>query len=185
MVVVDEVYTDHSHIAGKFTILSSSKVYVGGSVNPRALLGARVHNNFVGCLRKVEFSADTLRLNLIDLARTGSKLISVVGRVDYNCPSSDPQDPVTFTTRDSHLVLPPWEVSKQGVISFKFRTNEPNGLIILSTSTRPPRVSRRFFFFFYFYFFSVLFLLMILFEKCILYTKIMRKKDRKFIHSQQ
>lgn len=140
MVVVDEVYTDHSHIAGKFTILSSSKVYVGGSVNPRALLGARVHNNFVGCLRKVEFSADTLRLNLIDLARTGSKLIAVVGRVDYNCPSGDPQDPVTFTTRDSHLVLPPWEVSKQGVISFKFRTNEPNGLIILSTGSRPPRV---------------------------------------------
>jgi leucine-rich repeat transmembrane neuronal protein 1/2 len=140
VVVVDEVYTDHSHIAGKFTILSSSKVYVGGSVNPRALLGARVHNNFVGCLRKVEFSADTLRLNLIDLARTGSKLIAVVGRVEYNCPSGDPQDPVTFTTRDSHLVLPPWEVSKQGVISFKFRTNEPNGLIILSTGTRPPRV---------------------------------------------
>lgn len=51
--VVDDVYTDHSHIAGKFTILSSSRVYVGGSVNPRALLGARVHNNFVGCLRKV------------------------------------------------------------------------------------------------------------------------------------
>ncbi|KAG5671262.1 hypothetical protein PVAND_001469 [Polypedilum vanderplanki] len=139
VVVVDEVYTDHSHIAGKFTILSSSKVYVGGSVNPRALLGARVHNNFVGCLRKVEFSADTLRLNLIDLARTGSKLIQVVGRVEYNCPSGDPQDPVTFTTRDSHLVLPPWEVSKQGVISFKFRTNEPNGMIILATGTKPPR----------------------------------------------
>lgn len=34
-------------------MLSSSRVYVGGSVNPRALLGARVHNNFVGCLRKV------------------------------------------------------------------------------------------------------------------------------------
>ncbi|CAO1431878.1 unnamed protein product [Diamesa hyperborea] len=139
VVVVDEVYTDHSHIAGKFTILSSSKVYVGGSVNPRALLGARVHNNFVGCLRKVEFSADTLRLNLIDLARTGSKLIQVVGRVEYNCPSGDPQDPVTFTTRDSHLVLPPWEVSKAGILSFKFRTNEPNGLIVLSTGTKPPR----------------------------------------------
>lgn len=137
---MDEVYTDHSHIAGKFTILSSSKVYVGGSVNPRALLGARVHNNFVGCLRKVEFSADTLRLNLIDLARTGSKLIQVVGRVEYNCPSGDPQDPVTFTTRDSHLVLPPWEVSKAGILSFKFRTNEPNGLIVLSTGTKPPRV---------------------------------------------
>lgn len=131
--MVDDVYTDHSHIAGKFTMLSSSRVYVGGSVNPRALLGARVHNNFVGCLRKVsgsqskiqhwlfiwvqgnyinqlklilqvEFSADTLRLNLIDLARTGSKLIQVAGRVAYNCPAGDPQDPVTFTTKDSHLV---------------------------------------------------------------------------------
>lgn len=53
---------------------------------------------------QVEFSADTLRLNLIDLARTGSKLIQVFGQVVYQCPSGDPQDPVTFTTRDSHLV---------------------------------------------------------------------------------
>ncbi|XP_055677367.1 neurexin-1 isoform X2 [Lutzomyia longipalpis] len=137
--VVDDVYTDHSHIAGKFTMLSSSRVYVGGAVNPRALQGARVHNNFVGCLRKVEFSADTLRLNLIDLARTGSKLIQVAGRVDYMCPAGDPQDPVTFTTRSSHLTLPTWEASKQGTISFKFRTNEPNGLIVMNIGTRPPR----------------------------------------------
>lgn len=122
-------------------MLSSSRVYVGGSVNPRALPGARVHNNFVGCLRKVEFSADTLRLNLIDLARTGSKLIQVAGRVEYTCPIGDPQDPVTFTTRDSHLILPAWETAKQGVMSFKFRTNEPNGLIILNTGNRPPKVS--------------------------------------------
>lgn len=53
---------------------------------------------------QVEFSADTLRLNLIDLARTGSKLIQVAGRLEYTCPTGDPQDPVTFTTRDSHLV---------------------------------------------------------------------------------
>ncbi|XP_055385088.1 neurexin-1 isoform X9 [Condylostylus longicornis] len=155
--VVDDVYTDHSHIAGKFTMLSSSRVYVGGAVNPRALLGARVHNNFVGCLRKVEFSADTLRLNLIDLARSGSKLIQIAGRIEYQCPSGDPQDPVTFTTRDSHLrfslkgniklctkdsklkVLPPWETGKQSSVAFKFRTKEPNGLILLTTGSRPPR----------------------------------------------
>ncbi|XP_017967806.2 neurexin-1 isoform X2 [Drosophila navojoa] len=137
--VVDDVYTDHSHIAGKFTMLSSSRVYVGGAVNPRALLGARVHNNFVGCLRKVEFSADTLNLNLIDLAKTGSKLIQVAGNVEYQCPSGDPQDPVTFTTRESHLVLPPWETGKQSSISFKFRTKEPNGIIILATGSKQPR----------------------------------------------
>lgn len=53
--LVDDVYTENSHIAGKFAMLSSSRVYVGGSVNPRALLGVRMHNNFVGCLRKVSF----------------------------------------------------------------------------------------------------------------------------------
>ncbi|XP_067618490.1 neurexin 1 isoform X1 [Eurosta solidaginis] len=137
--VVDDVYTDHSHIAGKFTMLSSSRVYVGGAVNPRALLGARVHNNFVGCLRKVEFSADTLLLNLIDLAKSGSKLIQVAGNVDYQCPLGDPQDPVTFTTRESHLILPPWETGKQSSISFKFRTKEPNGLIIMATGSKQPR----------------------------------------------
>lgn len=52
----------------------------------------------------MEFVADTLRLNLIELGRTGSKLITVVGRVDFKCPEAEPGDPVTFTTRDSHLV---------------------------------------------------------------------------------
>lgn len=62
---------------------------------------------------KVEFSADTLRLNLIDLARTGSKLIQVAGRVDYQCPSGDPQDPVTFTTRESYLVSDRMQVARK------------------------------------------------------------------------
>lgn len=52
----------------------------------------------------MEFSADTLRLNLIDLARTGSKLIAVTGRLEYACMAVDTGDPVTFSTRDAHLV---------------------------------------------------------------------------------
>ncbi|GLV43351.1 Neurexin 1 [Carabus blaptoides fortunei] len=137
--VVDGVYAEHSHIAGKFTMLSSSRVYVGGSINPRALPGSRVHNNFVGCMRKVEFVADTLRLNLIELGRTGSKLITVVGRLEFKCPEAEPGDPITFTTRDSHLILPPWNAKKTGTISFKFRTNEANGLIVYNGGIRPPR----------------------------------------------
>ncbi|XP_072398533.1 neurexin 1-like [Diabrotica undecimpunctata] len=138
--VVDGVYADHSHIAGKFTMLSSSRVYVGGSINTRALPGARVHNNFVGCMRKVEFVADTLRLNLLELGRSGSHLIQVVGRLDYKCPAGETHDPVTFTTRESHLILPPWNAKKSGNISFKFRTNEANGLILFNGGIRPPRI---------------------------------------------
>ncbi|XP_064212008.1 neurexin 1 [Tribolium castaneum] len=138
--VVDGVYADHSHIAGKFTMLSSSRVYVGGSINTRALPGARVHTNFVGCMRKVEFVADTLRLNLLELGRSGSHLISVAGQLDYKCPAGESHDPITFTTRDSHLILPPWNAKKSGNISFKFRTNEANGLILFNGGVRPPRV---------------------------------------------
>ncbi|XP_045465239.1 neurexin-1 isoform X1 [Harmonia axyridis] len=138
--VVDGVYADHSHIAGKFTMLLSSKLHVGGSINTRALPGSRVHNNFVGCMRKVEFVADTLRLNLLELGRSGSHLISVMGRLDYKCPAGETHDPITFTTRESHLILPPWNAKKTGNISFKFRTNEANGLILFNGGVRPPRV---------------------------------------------
>ncbi|CAH0728175.1 unnamed protein product, partial [Brenthis ino] len=137
--VVDDVYSEHSHVAGSFTMLASSRAHVGGSLNARALPGARVHTNFIGCLKKVEFSADTLRLNLIDLARTGSKLIAVTGRLEYTCTATDSADPVTFTTRDAHLILPKWEAVKTGTISFKFRTNEPNGLILFNMGAKPPR----------------------------------------------
>nr|XP_034833853.1 neurexin-1-like isoform X3 [Maniola hyperantus] len=137
--VVDDVYSEHSHVAGSFTMLASSRAHVGGSLNARALPGARVHTNFIGCLKKVEFSADTLRLNLIDLARTGSKLITVTGRLEYACTATDAADPVTFATKDAHLILPKWEAVKTGTISFKFRTNEPNGLILFNMGAKPPR----------------------------------------------
>lgn len=51
--VVDDVYSEHSHVAGSFTMLASSRAHVGGSLNARALPGARVHTNFIGCLKKV------------------------------------------------------------------------------------------------------------------------------------
>jgi Laminin G domain len=51
--VVDGVYAEHAHTAGTFNVLSSSRVYVGGSENTHALPGSKIHNNFIGCLRKV------------------------------------------------------------------------------------------------------------------------------------
>ncbi|KAL1493643.1 hypothetical protein ABEB36_009342 [Hypothenemus hampei] len=52
----------------------------------------------------VEFVADTLRLNLLELGKSGSHLIQVAGRLDYKCPMGETHDPITFTTRESHLV---------------------------------------------------------------------------------
>ncbi|ENN80072.1 hypothetical protein YQE_03548, partial [Dendroctonus ponderosae] len=51
----------------------------------------------------VEFVADTLRLNLLELGRAGNHLIQVVGRLEYKCPTGETHDPISFTTRESHL----------------------------------------------------------------------------------
>nr|XP_022912901.1 neurexin-1-like isoform X2 [Onthophagus taurus] len=137
--VVDGVYADRSHIAGKFTMLKSSKIHVGGSINTRALPGSRVHTNFIGCMRKVEFVADTLRLNLLEMGKSNSDIITISGQLEWKCPMGETHDPITFTTRESHLVLPAWNAKKSGSISFKFRTNEANGLILFNGGIRPPR----------------------------------------------
>ncbi|XP_049829259.1 neurexin-1 isoform X6 [Schistocerca gregaria] len=136
--VVDGVYAENAYLAVTNTMLSSSRVYVGGSYNTHALPGSKVRYNFVGCLRKVEFTADTLKLNLIDLGRRDSKLIAVVGHVDFMCQEVEAADPVTFTTSDSNLVLPSLESSRSSSISFKIRTNEPNGLILYSSGASAP-----------------------------------------------
>jgi hypothetical protein len=41
---------------------------------------------------------------MIDLGRTGSKLLTVAGTLDFMCQEVEAADPVTFTTKDSHLV---------------------------------------------------------------------------------
>lgn len=37
-------------------------------------------------------------------------------------------------------ILPKWEAVKTGTLSFKFRTNEPNGLLMFNMGAKPPRV---------------------------------------------
>lgn len=71
---------------------------------PRGLHTCASHARFLSLCSQVEFSADTLRLNMIDLGRTGSKLLTVAGTLDFMCQEVEAADPVTFTTKDSHLV---------------------------------------------------------------------------------
>jgi leucine-rich repeat transmembrane neuronal protein 1/2 len=52
----------------------------------------------------VEFTADSLRLDILELARTGNKLLSVAGRPDWMCQAVEVADPITFTTPDTVLV---------------------------------------------------------------------------------
>ncbi|KAJ8674025.1 hypothetical protein QAD02_005287, partial [Eretmocerus hayati] len=108
----------------------------------------------------VEFQAETTYMELIEAAKGGVPGAAAWGKIEFHCREPRTSDPVTFTTRDSHLasssasinfrrlhgtvvtftspeshlVLPPWKAAKSGSISFKIRTNEPNGLVMYSRS---------------------------------------------------
>ena len=53
---------------------------------------------------QVEYRADSLQLDLIELSRTGNRLLSVHGRVQYMCQTIEAADPVSFASRGSYLV---------------------------------------------------------------------------------
>ncbi|KAG8193397.1 hypothetical protein JTE90_012197 [Oedothorax gibbosus] len=132
-VTIDGVYTERGSTAGSFSMLSSSVIYVGGTdPNTAAQLvpASRVRNNFVGCVRKVEFIADSVSLDLLSLAKSQSKLLRYHGDVQFFCQEMEAADPITFTTRESFLALPTWEGSKTGSVAFRFRTNEATGLLM-------------------------------------------------------
>ncbi|XP_076166768.1 neurexin 1 isoform X2 [Ptiloglossa arizonensis] len=154
--IVDAIYAEHGHTAGSFIHLASDRLLVGGGA--RSLQGAKGINNFVGCLRKVEFVAEGVKMELIEAAKSRVAGAAAWGKIEFHCQEPRASDPITFTTRDSHLaaatisarrlhgavvtftspeshlVLPPWKAAKAGSISFKIRTNEPNGLIMYSRS---------------------------------------------------
>ncbi|KYN37126.1 Neurexin-3-alpha, partial [Trachymyrmex septentrionalis] len=101
--IVDGVYAEHGHTAGSFTHLASDRLLVGGGADARSLQGAKGIINFVGCLRKVEFAAERIRMELIEAAKSGAAGVAAWGKMDFFCREPRTADPITFTTRDSHL----------------------------------------------------------------------------------
>ncbi|XP_071742719.1 neurexin 1 isoform X2 [Lepeophtheirus salmonis] len=127
LLTVDGIYSEKWMTTGMFYMLASSKVFIGGS--DENTLGQLKIPNFIGCLKKVEFSADSLYLPILKLAKEASRLIVIHGRIGFNCRPTPPVLPVAFTSGDTYLVLPSWNSTSGGSFSFTFRTNEPNGLL--------------------------------------------------------
>ncbi|XP_048259836.1 neurexin-1-like isoform X2 [Haliotis rufescens] len=133
-VEVDGVHRKSGSTTGQFTLLSSSLLYVGGSPNTATLVGSRVTQNFKGCMRKVRYKADTIDLDLTELAKTDHGLITVHGGVIFNkCQELVESHPITFATPNSFLTLPTWDVrDRRGSIAFQFQTTEPSGVIMFN-----------------------------------------------------
>ncbi|XP_074662248.1 neurexin-1-like [Tubulanus polymorphus] len=115
-------------------MLSSNVMTVGGSVNTAGLPGATVRNNFKGCLKKVMYTADSLQFDITMLAEKKHDLIQTHGDIQFNtCVEQIIAQPITFTTPESYIKLTPWEASYSGTIEFRFRTNEPNCLLMYNS----------------------------------------------------
>jgi len=89
--------------------------------------------------------ADSVYLDILELARpssvkeeaaekrAGTTLIQSVGRISWNrCEDLNTAQPITFTTPEALLRLPPWTLleANGSVAEWKFRTIERNGLIV-------------------------------------------------------
>ncbi|XP_076318595.1 neurexin 1-like [Tachypleus tridentatus] len=132
-IAVDGVYTQRGSTAGTFNLLYSKQIYVGGSNITSGHLGTHSRISFVGCLRKVRFLADSLNLDLIELAATGTNVVRPYGNFQFACHEVEAADPITFTTKESFLALSRWDAPRGGRISFKIRTNEPNGVLMYNS----------------------------------------------------
>ena len=83
---------------------------------------------------QVVYKADSINLDLTDLAQNNHNLLTIHGDVLFNkCDDLIQSQPITFTTVDSFIKVPRWNAVQSGSIEFQFRTNEPNGLLMYNT----------------------------------------------------
>ena len=80
------------------------------------------------------YKADSINLDLTDLARNRHNLIEIHGDVTFNkCEDLVQSQPITFSTEDSYVKAPKWDAKTSGTIQFQFRTNEQDGLIMYNS----------------------------------------------------
>ena len=93
---VDGTYREKWTTSGTFSMLSSNKVFIGGSSQPYKLPGANTKTNFVGCMKKVCFypwwapsESGTSELYLVWWAQNtlGFHFVEVTNSTDYREPT--------------------------------------------------------------------------------------------------
>ncbi|XP_033634372.1 neurexin-1-like isoform X4 [Asterias rubens] len=117
---------------GRLTV--SEEFYVGGSQNPNTLKGSRVAENFRGNLRDVSYYGNQ-EIEILKKAHSGDPLIYIQGEVSFVEDTVEGIDPITFLTEESLLRLPRWNAESKGSLSFDFRSNEPNAVIMYSSGS--------------------------------------------------
>ena len=118
---VDGKYPERWRTVGRFTFLSSSSSFLGGSEGRENIPVLQNINNLVGCLKGVLYPTDTLRLDLLSLAQEGNSLMSQLGSVEWRCEDQASSHPLPFRSSSSYQNnnnLGYYLMQQGGVISF-------------------------------------------------------------------
>ena len=117
---VDGKYPERWRTVGRFTFLSSSSSFLGGSEGRENIPVLQNINNLVGCLKGVLYTTDTLRLDLLKLAEEGSSLMSVAGDLEWSCQDVHTSQPLPFRSSSPYQSnsLGYYLMQQGGVISF-------------------------------------------------------------------
>uniref|UniRef100_A0A5S6QVV7 EGF-like domain-containing protein n=1 Tax=Trichuris muris TaxID=70415 RepID=A0A5S6QVV7_TRIMR len=134
---VDDVFSNVRDTATEHVLLTEF-AFAGGS--PRWNYTDRYNRrqNFSGCLRKVRFEADGRSIDLVSELSLRGGLSRVVGdNVGRSCQSSFSAEAITFLSSDGYLNASGWHGGISGQVGFRFRTKEPNGLLLYVGPSKP------------------------------------------------
>ncbi|XP_072016599.1 neurexin-1-like [Amphiura filiformis] len=125
---VDESLLAYGETLGDFgTLTADGEFFVGGASDPRGLPGSNVGENFMGNIRDLFYYGESLTLEILEKARNSYSFIFMEGEVLFYLEEIGP---ITFITEEAFLTLPRWNSKIKGTISFSFRTNEPDAVIM-------------------------------------------------------
>jgi len=137
----------------------TSKVLLGGNGRMDKHVLLDTVNNLAGCMKQVIFEADSVRLDLIGLAKSKHPTIQTTGEPSFTCQDFGSSQAlklssrdhssniyrvgkqntdgrvISFTDQGSFLMLPHWTVNTTETISLSIKTTVENGLLLFSGKT--------------------------------------------------
>ncbi|KAK3092743.1 hypothetical protein FSP39_006792 [Pinctada imbricata] len=88
--------------------------------------------------REIKYTANDVELDLTKMAADGADHMTIQGDITFDkCKEMVESQPITFTTSESFIRLPHWEVDHLGgTLTFSFQTNEQNGVIMYNSRVK-------------------------------------------------
>ncbi|XP_002739984.1 axotactin-like [Saccoglossus kowalevskii] len=117
-----EITGDHYHLQ------LDPLVYYGGGPNLAGSPGLPTGRNFVGCMRSVYYNMDNLNEQL---KKDDARIRHVGAEPIYGCNAIE-FTPLTFPTFNSQLFLDLWQENEDLSLSFEFRTQQRNALVMVT-----------------------------------------------------